>query len=385
LKNNYLYQGAYSELDEDIGWNDFALRNYDAQIGRWVQQDPYQQFATPYSYVGGDPVNYIDPSGGIGLACPGTSGLAIFLDKVFYSVTNFLSKNASLLNKFSLAASIGKAGVLVTQAIDVSNTINGGISSVQVGMSTSGSSKSGLGNRSSQNGNNGVSSTQEMLDMPSQKEVVAPDEEDLPVIKFAIEATFTDSKPSDRGAAHDLARVYIFGEFDSGMGTGYINISVPSADAVFRFDISNSTVSKSSLFLDSNSDEDDISLLEVMGLNPYVESSIQQGIVKEARGYYDKLQQHIKKEYQGASETFGIAKSKAKKKLNKISEDLKGKQQELMNIFRTQMENFWVRHYYTGWDVATPTRVYFKGGRFYFTTYPFYIIEAGIEIIYRVK
>jgi hypothetical protein len=38
LKNNYLYQGAFSELDEDIGWTDFALRNYDAQIGRWVQQ-----------------------------------------------------------------------------------------------------------------------------------------------------------------------------------------------------------------------------------------------------------------------------------------------------------------------------------------------------------
>jgi RHS repeat-associated protein len=44
LKNNYLYQGSYSELDDDIGWNDFALRNYDPQIGRWVQQDPYQEF-----------------------------------------------------------------------------------------------------------------------------------------------------------------------------------------------------------------------------------------------------------------------------------------------------------------------------------------------------
>ena len=32
LKNNYLYQGAYSELDDDIGWTDFFLRNYDAQI-----------------------------------------------------------------------------------------------------------------------------------------------------------------------------------------------------------------------------------------------------------------------------------------------------------------------------------------------------------------
>ena len=64
LQNNYQYQGAYSELDADIGWNDFALRNYDAQIGRWVQQDPYQQYASPYVGMGNDPVNFTDPSGG---------------------------------------------------------------------------------------------------------------------------------------------------------------------------------------------------------------------------------------------------------------------------------------------------------------------------------
>jgi RHS repeat-associated protein len=47
LKNRRQYQGAFSEYDEDIQWNDFALRNYDPQIARWVQQDPYQQFASP--------------------------------------------------------------------------------------------------------------------------------------------------------------------------------------------------------------------------------------------------------------------------------------------------------------------------------------------------
>jgi RHS repeat-associated protein len=64
LKNKYLYQGAYSEMDEEIGWNDFALRNYDPQIGRWVQQDPYQEFASSYVGMGDDPVNLVDPSGG---------------------------------------------------------------------------------------------------------------------------------------------------------------------------------------------------------------------------------------------------------------------------------------------------------------------------------
>jgi RHS repeat-associated protein len=64
IKNNYLYQSAYSEMDDDIGWNDFKLRNYDSQIGRWVQGDPYQQFASPYIGLGNNPIINIDPDGG---------------------------------------------------------------------------------------------------------------------------------------------------------------------------------------------------------------------------------------------------------------------------------------------------------------------------------
>ena len=51
-------------MDADIGWNDFELRNYDAQTGRWVQQDPYDEFASPYSGMGNDPVLNTDPTGG---------------------------------------------------------------------------------------------------------------------------------------------------------------------------------------------------------------------------------------------------------------------------------------------------------------------------------
>jgi RHS repeat-associated protein len=64
VKNNYLYQGAYSEMDDDIGWNDFALRNYDPQIGRWVQQDPYQEFSSAYIGMGENPILFVDPKGG---------------------------------------------------------------------------------------------------------------------------------------------------------------------------------------------------------------------------------------------------------------------------------------------------------------------------------
>jgi RHS repeat-associated protein len=79
LKNNYLYQGAFAELDDDIGWTDFALRNYDAQIGRWVQQDPYQEYASGYVGMGNDPVNLVDPSGGFTIAGLTKAGTALVM------------------------------------------------------------------------------------------------------------------------------------------------------------------------------------------------------------------------------------------------------------------------------------------------------------------
>lgn len=43
-------------------------RYYDPNIGRWLQQDPIDQTGdqfegNPYGYVGGDPINNIDPTG----------------------------------------------------------------------------------------------------------------------------------------------------------------------------------------------------------------------------------------------------------------------------------------------------------------------------------
>jgi RHS repeat-associated protein len=73
LANNYQYQGTFAETDADIGWQDFDLRQYDAQIARWEQQDPYEQYASPYLGMGADPINRIDPSGGF-LVSFGTLG-----------------------------------------------------------------------------------------------------------------------------------------------------------------------------------------------------------------------------------------------------------------------------------------------------------------------
>jgi RHS repeat-associated protein len=64
LNNPYQYQGDYSEFDDETGWNDFALRSYDPQTGRFINADPYDQFASGYVGMGNDPVNGVDPSGG---------------------------------------------------------------------------------------------------------------------------------------------------------------------------------------------------------------------------------------------------------------------------------------------------------------------------------
>ena len=90
IKNNYQYQGEFSEMDDDISWNDFALRSYDPQIGRWAQADTYDEFASPYTGMGNDPVNNIDPSGGSifeGLTLAGRLAVTTFVGAAAGAIT----------------------------------------------------------------------------------------------------------------------------------------------------------------------------------------------------------------------------------------------------------------------------------------------------------
>jgi uncharacterized protein RhaS with RHS repeats len=43
----------------------FGKRYYDAEIGRWTSVDPMGQYNDAYLYGGNDPVNRVDPDGGI--------------------------------------------------------------------------------------------------------------------------------------------------------------------------------------------------------------------------------------------------------------------------------------------------------------------------------
>jgi RHS repeat-associated protein len=132
VKNNYLYQGAFAELDEDIQWTDFPLRNYDAEIGRWVQQDPYQQFASPYTGMGDDPANNIDPSGGI--VPGGISGLSTTAEKAITlgEVVVSASKASSIVVKSS--NTLMKVASLSANVFKVTNIINGAVTTFPVGI-----------------------------------------------------------------------------------------------------------------------------------------------------------------------------------------------------------------------------------------------------------
>ncbi|MGJ8733394.1 MAG: RHS repeat domain-containing protein [Cellulophaga sp.] len=59
----YAYQGQ--EKDLETGKEAFQLRLWDARIGRWLTTDPYGQFNSPYLGMGNNPMNGIDPDGGL--------------------------------------------------------------------------------------------------------------------------------------------------------------------------------------------------------------------------------------------------------------------------------------------------------------------------------
>lgn len=129
VQNNYQFQGDYSEMDEDIGWNDFVLRNYDAQIGRWVQQDPYDEFPSPYVGMGNDPVNNIDPSGGNifdGLSFGGRLAVGAVGGAVVGGVIGMVAgdgwKGFGIGAAVGLAAASGSWRVATSVAINSANT-----------------------------------------------------------------------------------------------------------------------------------------------------------------------------------------------------------------------------------------------------------------------
>uniref|UniRef100_A0A182PG23 Tox-SGS domain-containing protein n=1 Tax=Anopheles epiroticus TaxID=199890 RepID=A0A182PG23_9DIPT len=57
------YRFAGKEWDAETNLYDFHARLYDPELGRFLQMDPKEQYASPYLYAGNSPVSLIDPDG----------------------------------------------------------------------------------------------------------------------------------------------------------------------------------------------------------------------------------------------------------------------------------------------------------------------------------
>ena len=46
--------------NKTLMWLHYGARYYDPQLGRWWSVDPADEFHSPYTYVGNNPILYID-------------------------------------------------------------------------------------------------------------------------------------------------------------------------------------------------------------------------------------------------------------------------------------------------------------------------------------
>ena len=64
--HRFAYQGQERDDEPGTNWEAFELRLWDGRLGRWMTTDPYNQYHSPYLGMGNNPINIVDPDGGIG-------------------------------------------------------------------------------------------------------------------------------------------------------------------------------------------------------------------------------------------------------------------------------------------------------------------------------
>ena len=92
------------------------LRSYDPQTGRFIENDPYNQFASGYVGMGNDPLNLVDPTGGFvgpGFGCAATAGMSGYGGKVISAISSISPWVGITMNAISLTSQ----GISIGQSI----------------------------------------------------------------------------------------------------------------------------------------------------------------------------------------------------------------------------------------------------------------------------
>ncbi|MFZ2783497.1 MAG: RHS repeat-associated core domain-containing protein [Sediminibacterium sp.] len=107
IDNKYLYNDKELFDDGDLNWYDYGFRNYDAQIGRFMQLDPLTDeypLLTPYQYASNDPITNIDIDG-----LEGAPATGFTLSEVVVKNSHHLSLKQAL----TISSNVGmKAGLM---------------------------------------------------------------------------------------------------------------------------------------------------------------------------------------------------------------------------------------------------------------------------------
>lgn len=76
------YQGQEKSQTE-VNWDEFELRQYNHDLGRWSAPDPYGQFHSPYVAMSNNPVSMVDPDGGyVNMSSEGQAQRQSFLNQL---------------------------------------------------------------------------------------------------------------------------------------------------------------------------------------------------------------------------------------------------------------------------------------------------------------
>ncbi|TAN19017.1 MAG: RHS repeat-associated core domain-containing protein [Chitinophagaceae bacterium] len=127
VPNNYLYNGKELQQNElsdgsSVGWYDYGFRNYDPQLGKFIEQDPLtDELATvsSYQYALNDPVANIDEDGLAGLPVVTITAQAVNRMSAFSSFTSAI---------IGVAPLVGNVTSLTVHAMQIGGTVINGLS-----------------------------------------------------------------------------------------------------------------------------------------------------------------------------------------------------------------------------------------------------------------